>query len=345
VTRSVDVCARIARFFFDTRPGTSETRSVARHALVSFGAVAAVVARLAAPAHADVLTATDLAAAFEPVAPCPAPAPGVSEAALDEHVQAGRHWRLDTARGAIHVWTPAGYDAATAATVVFVHGYWVDVDEAWTSYRLAEQFALSGINAMFIAPEAPSAKWKPIAWPSLAALVRTVADEVDVAMPALRLVAVGHSGAYRTLALWLANRTLDTVVLLDALYAEDGLLPWMRASKQHRLVNIVYETGRLSDYLHRHLAGTKRVAGLPLDGLPEARIVYVRTDVGHWQLVTDGVALPLALRAIAVPAVASAPTDLPLGLPPRCDPDAEPPQAEEPDDSIGSGMPAMARMP
>jgi hypothetical protein len=314
---------------FATRPESGETWIVARLALASFGAVAAVVVQLASPAHADVHTATDLAASFEWIGPCHATEP--PDAALEERVQAGRHWRLETAHGAIHVWTPAGYDAATAATVVFVHGYWVDVDEAWTSYRLAQQFALSGINAMFIAPEAPSAKWQSIAWPSLTALVRTVADEVDVAMPAQRLVAVGHSGAYRTLALWLGNRTLDTVVLLDALYVEYGLLPWMRASRQHRLINIVYETGRFSDYLHRRLPSTKRVSGLPLDGLPDAHIVYVRTDVGHWQLVTDGVALPLALRGIAVPLVASAPLDLPLGLPPRCEPEVEP----APEDSVG----------
>ena len=243
---------------------------------------------------------------------------------LDDQVSAGHHWRLDTERGAVHVWVPAGYDAATAATVVFVHGYWVDVDEAWGSYRLAEQFALSGINAMFIAPDAPSAKWERVAWPSLAELVRTVADHVDAAMPAQRLVAVGHSGAYRTLAPWLANTTLDTVVLLDALYADYGVLRWVRGSSQHRLVNIVYETGRFSDYLHRRLPSTRRVDGLAPDGLPDARILYVRTDVGHWELVTDGVALPLALRAIGVPRVASAPADLPLGLPPRCDPPLDP---------------------
>jgi hypothetical protein len=239
---------------------------------------------------------------------------------LDERVDAGRHWRLDTARGAIHVWVPADYDAATAAAVVFVHGYWVGVDEAWDTYRLAQQFALSGINAMFIAPEAPATKWEPIAWPSLADLVRTVAERVDAALPAHRLVAVGHSGAYRTLALWLANPALDTVVLLDALYIDYGLLGWLRASKQRRLVNIAYETGRVSNYLHRRLPSTRRVDGLPPDGLPDARILYVRTGAGHWELVTDGVALPLALRAIGVPRLASAQADLPLGLPPRSDP-------------------------
>jgi hypothetical protein len=285
-------------------------------------------ALFASSARADVRMPSDLAGSGEAIASSRAeqldpPAQPSSNGILDERVRAGHHWRIDTTRGAIHVWVPDGYDAATAATVVFVHGYWIRVDEAWDSYRLAQQFALSGINAMFIGPEAPAAKWEPIAWPSLAELVRTVAEQVDVAMPAKRLVAVGHSGAYRTLALWLANPALDTVVLLDALYTEYGLLPWMRASAQRRLVNIVYETGRYSDYLHRRLPGTRRVDGLPPDALPDARILYVRTNAGHWQLVTDGVALPLALRAIHVPLVASAPLDLPLGLPPP--PDADPP--------------------
>lgn len=286
-------------------------------ALARLGFLVAVLP-IAAPAHADVRATAGVVPSLSVEAGhAAAQAPEPTDAVLDERVQAGRHWRLATARGAIHVWIPAGYDAATAATVVFVHGYWIQVDDAWESYRLAEQFALSGINAMFVAPEAPTAKWDPIAWPSLAELLRTVADQVDVAMPTRRLVAIGHSGAYRTLSLWLAHPALDTVVLLDALYIECGVLPWMRASRQHRLVNIVYETGRFSEYLHRRLAGSRRVDGLPATRLPDARILYVRTDVGHWQLVTDGVALPLALRAIDVPAVASAPIDLPLGLPPR----------------------------
>jgi hypothetical protein len=150
-----------------------------------------------------------------------------------------------------------------------------------------------------------------------------VAASVDVALPAKRLVAVGHSGAYRTLAVWLAHPALDTLVMLDTVYGDYGVLPWVRMSSDHRLVNISYETGRYSGELHRQLPSTKRVNGLPPGGLPDGRILYVRTGVGHWQLVTDGVALPLALRAIGVPMVATAPLELPLGLPPLCDPPSQ----------------------
>jgi hypothetical protein len=306
---------------------------VAPFALAYAGPALVAAALLAASAHADTRTAIltpseaiETARALEPGAPA-----RPIEEVLDERVRAGRHWRLDTSRGPIHAWVPDGYDAATAATVVFVHGYWIRADEVWESYRLAQQFALSGLNALFVVPEAPATKWEPIAWPSLEELVRAVGQGIDVAAPAGRLVAVGHSGAYRTLALWLAHAALDTVVVLDALYVDWGLLAWVRASKDHRLVNVAYETSRFSNFLHRRLPGTVRVDGLPLGGLPDARVVYARTTVGHWEMVTDGVALPLALRATRVPAVGSAPLDLPLGLPRR------PPPIELPE-----GLPSCA---
>jgi hypothetical protein len=256
--------------------------------------------------------------------PAPEPVPPPADKRLDDLVEAGRSWRIETARGPIHIWIPANYDAKTAATVVFVHGYHIDIDQAWVDYRLPQQFALSGINAMFIAPKAPIGKRDMIAWPSLRALVASVATHLDgVRMPTKRLVAMGHSGAYRTLAIWLANEGLDTVVLLDAVYGEYRFANWVRESKEHRLLNIAYETGRWSDYLHRMLPSTQKVDGLPLEGFPDARITYAKTDVGHWQLVTDGVAIPLALRAIKVPLLDDAPLDIPLGLPQKCKPSTQ----------------------
>ncbi|HEY5944502.1 MAG TPA: hypothetical protein VIV40_03385 [Kofleriaceae bacterium] len=284
--------------------------------------VAAVTLALYATASADVPSLTEFVIAADkadPAAFALPPPPTPQEIALDEAVAAGRHWRFETDRGAIHVWIPANYEPSTAATVVFVHGYFVSVDEAWSDYRLPQQFALSGINAMFIAAQAPMAKRDSLVWPSLTALVKTVKDSINVTMPSKRLVAVGHSGAYRTLAAWLPNPTLDTVVLLDAVYGEFRFMPWVRESKTRRLVNIAYETDRYSDEMHRHLPSTVKVEGLPASGFPDARILYAKTDVGHWQLVTDGVALPLALRAIGVDPVAEAPLDLPLGMPLRCD--------------------------
>jgi hypothetical protein len=283
---------------------------------------ALVVAMLATTAYArEARTLTDMVKNPDRYDLVPPPPPPTAPT-LDEITKSGMHWRLETERGPVHVWIPAGYEPATAATVVFVHGYKTDIDSAWSEYRLPEQFALAGINAMFIAGAAPDGKRAAIVWPSLTQLLATVAGRIDIAMPKNRLVAVGHSGAYRTLALWLDNEKLDSVVLLDALYGEYRFGPWVRDKESRRLINIAYETGRFSDYMHRSLPATVRVDGLPIEGFPEARIVDTKTPVGHWALVTEGVALPLSLRALALPRIAL-PVELPLGLPLRCTPKLE----------------------
>jgi hypothetical protein len=310
---------------------------------LSVPGAALILAVLVGPADArEVRSLTDVVLDPDPVVVAvPEPLDPDKAAALPtlaEVANAGRHWRFETERGPIHVWIPADYDAKTAAAVVFVHGYFTDVDTAWTEYRLAYQFALSGINAMFIAGSSPANKHDTIVWPSITGLLASVAARIDVAMPTKRLAAVGHSGAYRTLATWLTATQLDTVVLLDALYGEYRFMPWVRESARHRLVNIAYETDHYSDWMHRWLPSTKRVEGLPLEGFPDSRIVYAKTDVGHWQLVTDGVALPLALRAIGVPQLAAPPAHLPLGLPLRC----KPPTDYVPDPAIKAAAAALA---
>ena len=67
----------------------------------------------------------------------------------------GEHVRIATKRGPVHVWRPAGYDPLTAGIVLYVHGYYTTSDKAWAEHRLAEQFAASGRNALFIVPRAP----------------------------------------------------------------------------------------------------------------------------------------------------------------------------------------------
>jgi hypothetical protein len=214
----------------------------------------------------------------------------------------GTHWRLATPRGPVNVWIPADYDRETARIVVFVHGYNTDVDTAWSEYHLPDQFARSGLNAMFIACGAPASLERPVAWPSLSSLLSTVATGIDQPLPKGELVAVGHSGAYRTLVRWLTNQALHTLVLLDAAYGEeDQFMAWTRGDDRHRLINVASDTIQQSNWIHAFLPGTKRVYGLPAEWSAEtrsARVIYVRTGVGHMPMITDGVALPLALRAL-----------------------------------------------
>lgn len=229
-------------------------------------------------------------------------------ARLDAAVLAGEHWRITTPHGPVHVWRPEGYDEATAAIVVYVHGYYADVDTAWAEHRLPAQFARAGVNALFIACEAPTTEYEPVRWLSLADLLMTVRRRLDLVLPDGPVVAVAHSGGFRTIEWWLPNRGLDTVVLVDAAYGDTRLFwRWVRASRAHRLIDVGDDTRQATDWLHRWLPETVAVEDFAPPGatvLPaaaqHARVVYARSTVGHMALVTGGVALPLLLRALRV---------------------------------------------
>lgn len=247
---------------------------------------------------------------------------------LTTAVAAGRHERLATDHGPVHVWIPAGYHADGAATIVYVHGYYTDVDQAWTGHQLPEQFALAGVNAVFIACEGPSGSRDPVAWRSLGDLVQTVVSDTGVTPPMGPLVAMGHSGAFRTLAPWLEEPRLDHVVLIDALYEHvDTFRRWVRSSPRHRLIDVGEHTIRWAEELARGLS-EDGVAPVYVDRFPaserewpagvrHARAVEVRAQFSHMQLVQDGVVIPMVLRLLPVEVLADAPWDQPLGdLPP-----------------------------
>jgi hypothetical protein len=91
------------------------------------------------------------------------------------------------------------------------------------------------------------------------------------------------------------------------------------------------DTRRWTDRFHRSLPGTRVVEGFPPpeagtlpDGLRDARILYIRASRGHMDLVTDGVALPMILRALRAPLVGDRPRNAPLSPLPELDDKADP---------------------
>jgi len=239
-------------------------------------------------------------------------------------VTAGKHLRLEGPHGPVHVWIPAGYRAETGATIVYVHGYWNTVDTAWAAHQLPEQVALSALNAILIAPEAPIQQKVAVNYPDLTELLRFVEDKAGVPRGAALTVAIGHSGAYRTIYEWFDEPMLDQVILVDAMYGdEDVIVEWAKASERHRLIMIGEDT----------VLGAEAIAAkLPelviLDRFPPtyelwpaeakaARLVYIRSQFSHMPLVSEGVALPSALRLVPVERLAELPWKLPLGSLPR----------------------------
>lgn len=254
-------------------------------------------------------------------------APSDTRTAIAGAVAAGRHVRIDGPRGPIHVWIPASYRADTGATVIYVHGYFDDADTAWTGHQLAPQFALSALNALFVVPEAPVAQKTPINYPDLGELLRLVEDATGVARGAALTVAVGHSGAFRTLQAWLDEPLLDQLVMVDANYGDDDLIVgWLRASPRHRLIFVGEDTLLATEAIADRVPDTLTIDRFPpsYDTWPAAartaRSVYIRAQFSHMPLVTEGIVLPSLLRLLPVELLADQPWRLPLGsLPPLPD--------------------------
>lgn len=238
-----------------------------------------------------------------------APAGARGDVTIRDKIDDGDHWRIMTEHGAVHIWRPVGYDADTAGLVVYLHGYYNNVDETWAQHRMADQFRDAGKSALYVVPEAPVSMDDDVKWPSLGDLLRAVFDQTGLRRPDGPLVVIGHSAAYRTLVPWLEYPPLDHVILLDAMYGnEQDYLEWLQRSKGHawhRLTIVSQDTVRFAEPFTRRL----RKDGVILKSIPdkwedftprarEARCLYMRSQYGHMTLVGDGKVIPLLLKRV-----------------------------------------------
>lgn len=223
-----------------------------------------------------------------------------------DQVANGDHWRIKTeSRGIVHAWRPAGYDSSSAGVVVYVHGYYSDVDTAFTRHRLAEQFDASGRNALFIIPEAPASSDEEVIWTSLGDLLRTVAA-AGIRVPRGPLVVIGHSAAYRTVVNWLDYPPLRGLILLDALYGnEEDYVTWLEERRGHsgrRMTIVANDTVKWAEPFAKRIGNAQTVAKIPesIGTLSaeqrDARVLYLRSQFGHMDIVVGGKTLPLILE-------------------------------------------------
>jgi hypothetical protein len=223
----------------------------------------------------------------------------------EDTVAGGTHFRIKTDAGAIHVWVPPGYDRATAGTVVYVHGYHTNSDGAWKDHKLASQFKASGQNAIFIVPDAPSGNDEHVKWPALADL-RKAMSRANIRLPDGPIIVMGHSGAFRTVMQWVDHKLVQQVILLDALYggnkAFDEFIATGKRARHHKLIVVGADTADRSEkFLDKYPFAVAR------DDMPassgdfkrrekSAKLLYVRSQYGHMQIVTGGKVIPVLLR-------------------------------------------------
>jgi hypothetical protein len=163
-------------------------------------------------------------------------------------------------------------------TVVYVHGFWTQVDDAWVQHRLADQ--LGGVGAAVIAPEAPSGPGQPVRWTSLAGLLAEVEAQTGATLPKT-VIAIGHSGAYRTLASWVNEPRLKHVVLLDAFYGAPATWDRFLSADSSRTLRIVARSTakQSAPFCARH-----------------AEVACELSPLSHMGIVTRGEVIPRVLR-------------------------------------------------
>ena len=231
----------------------------------------------------------------------------------------GASWRIGTARGTVWVWRPAGYRARDAGACLYLHGYFTTVDQAVADHRLADQFAASGRNALFVVAEAPAWNGEEGVWPDLDELLGEVFRRTGLAPPRGPLVVVGHSGAFRPILSWLGHPRLEEILLLDGLYrGEAQFRGWLLGNgngngkghggaRPHRLVLVSAETLPAAEALAASVPGTLSLPEVPPPGADldsparSARFVHLKSQHAHMEIVESGEVLPVLLRASHLP--------------------------------------------
>jgi len=230
----------------------------------------------------------------------------------EDTVLGGKHFRIKTARGAVHVWFPPDYARETAGTVIYVHGYYTDADGAWREHELAKQFKASHQNAIFIVPDAPSGNEDDVKWPALKDLRKAV-TRANIHLPDGPVVVIGHSGAFRTVMQWVDHRLVDQIILLDALYAGesafDAFIASGKRADDHKLIVVAASTAEESaSFARRYKFAVARErmpssAGELSRRERGAKLLYIRSQFEHMAIVTSGRVIPTLLRVTPLKAL------------------------------------------
>jgi hypothetical protein len=218
---------------------------------------------------------------------------------LDE----GRYVRFGTKDvGPVHVWIPPNYKPATAPLVVYVHGFFSNSDDAILQHQLIRQFRNSTKNAMYIVCEARSARGEPVLWADMDSLIALVKQKTKFQLPQKHVVAVGHSGAYRTILTWLKNEKLKQIFLVDGLYGDELTYAKWAQEEGHQLILVGFDTAELQQTLSTQ-KGAVTFDALPylFDGISSATkksklVTYFSDRTEHMSLVTEGQLVPWLLK-------------------------------------------------
>jgi len=236
-------------------------------------------------------------------APFPHPQRADGHKYKDQLFPADKHYQDST----VAIFIPKGFrETGRIDFVIHFHGWKNHVESVLRQFKLIEQLAESGRNAVLVVPQGPRD-----ASDSFGGKLedpdgfKRFMDEVMTTLRQKsslqkkdanigRIVLSGHSGGYRVISAILDRGGLsdpvDEVWLFDALYAEtEKFHAWF--DKQHgRLINIYTEHGGTKDDTEKMMAdlkqrGTAFFAGKETEAettdLRTNKLIFLYTELGH----------------------------------------------------------------
>ncbi|MEO8056274.1 MAG: hypothetical protein ABI768_14035 [Acidobacteriota bacterium] len=225
----------------------------------------------------------------------------------------------------VAIFVPKGFRAGDATNLVFYfHGWRNNVDDTFAKFRVAEQLAASGVNAVLVLAEGPrnapdSFGGKLEETGVFASLVSDVLGElkargVVASTKPGSIVLGGHSGAYRVMAFILTRGGLTAnireVYLFDALYGQAEKFAHWIDRFPGKLIDIYTAEGGTKDQ-SRDLMDDLRAWDIPFVSVPESavtpellkknRLVFIDSPLEHNDVVAKNEQFRAYLSASSLP--------------------------------------------
>ena len=154
-------------------------------------------------------------------------------------------------------------------------------------------------------PGAPSSNEDSVKWPALKDLRKAI-SRANIVLPDGPVIVMGHSGAFRTVMQWVDHKAVQQIILLDAMYAGesafDEFIGHGKRADQHKLIVVGADTSQGSESFAKKYKFAVAREKMPsaYSGFTKrekrAKLLYVRSQFGHMQIVTSGNVIPVLLH-------------------------------------------------
>lgn len=239
-------------------------------------------------------------------APFPHPKRSVGHSYDGKTYPAEAHYRDSS----VMIFLPKGFKSSKRLDiVVYLHGWNNSIDSATAQFRLAEQFAESGKNAVLVFPEGP--RFAPDSFGGkledscglqhlLAETLETLRRTKSINARLGNVILAGHSGAYRAIAFMLlrGGAPVREVWLFDALYGQtEKFTHWLEQDRKRlrgRFITIYTndggtkaETEKLMEDCTVWSVPFRAVEeqALTQQNLTRASVVFIHTDLTHNEVI------------------------------------------------------------